>query len=228
MRKHSDRPNHKPVRRPMADTAVPISKMCVNCHARKSASEFHKNRSKQDGLNRICKACNIEKAKLWAEKNPERARAKSLKFYRANRDRLLKRFAENRAINKDRDKRTQKAWREANKERKRANDLRWQQAHQEKMRLFRRISEHRRRAAKLKSSGHYTKSDVERLYLHQRCRCACCRKSIKDGYEIDHIAPLSRGGDNRIRNIQLLCPRCNGKKSAKDPIVFMQEMGFLI
>jgi hypothetical protein len=29
-------------------------------------------------------------------------------------------------------------------------------------------------------------------------------------------------------NVQLLCPPCNLKKHAKDPIQFMQERGFLL
>jgi len=40
--------------------------------------------------------------------------------------------------------------------------------------------------------------------------------------------PLSRGGSNDKYNLQLLCPTCNLKKSAKDPIDFAQENGNLL
>lgn len=39
--------------------------------------------------------------------------------------------------------------------------------------------------------------------------------------------PIARGGSNTDDNVQLLCPACNLKKSAKHPVDFMQERGFL-
>lgn len=62
----------------------------------------------------------------------------------------------------------------------------------------------------------------------QRWRCAICRCSIKDGYHVDHIVPLSKGGAHEARNIQLLCQPCNSHKWAKDPIDHMQELGRLL
>ncbi|MGL5935922.1 MAG: HNH endonuclease, partial [Cetobacterium sp.] len=37
-----------------------------------------------------------------------------------------------------------------------------------------------------------------------------------------------RGGAHCDSNVQLLCPTCNLRKAAKDPVVFMQEMGRLL
>jgi len=44
-------------------------------------------------------------------------------------------------------------------------------------------------------------------------RCTDCGSQEK--LEYDHIIPLSRGGANTVRNLQLLCERCNRSKGAK-------------
>lgn len=36
--------------------------------------------------------------------------------------------------------------------------------------------------------------------------------------ELDHIVPVSRGGENTIENTRILCKACNGKKSDKSDI----------
>lgn len=41
----------------------------------------------------------------------------------------------------------------------------------------------------------------------------CARCSATDYLEYDHIIPHSRGGANTVKNIQLLCRRCNNLKS---------------
>lgn len=69
---------------------------------------------------------------------------------------------------------------------------------------------------------------VKRIGNAQRWKCAICCTSIKDAYHLDHIMPLKRGGKHESRNLQLLCPTCNVRKSAKDPIKYMQERGYLL
>ncbi len=97
-----------------------------------------------------------------------------------------------------------------------------------KTREYQRAKDSRRRKNARASLSHYTASDVAELIILQRNKCACCTKKLNGKYDVDHIVALARGGDNSRLNIQILCPRCNRRKSAKDPISFMQEHGYLI
>lgn len=47
-------------------------------------------------------------------------------------------------------------------------------------------------------------------------RCECCAMIVNANYEIDHVIPLYRGGDNRVQNLQCLCPDCHRSKTASD------------
>lgn len=81
---------------------------------------------------------------------------------------------------------------------------------------------------KRRKAGRLPRGTVNRIGDAQRWKCAICRTSVAKHYHVDHIEPLARGGVHRPRNIQLLCPPCNVRKSAKDPIAYMQSLGRLL
>lgn len=85
-------------------------------------------------------------------------------------------------------------------------------------------------SAKRKSlkTGRLPGGTVKRIGDAQRWRCAVCVTPLRSGYHLDHVMPLARGGEHAPMNLQLLCPPCNVRKSAKDPIDFMQSRGFLL
>lgn len=86
----------------------------------------------------------------------------------------------------------------------------------------------RRRLLK-KSCGTLSKNIDSILMALQRGKCACCKCDMtKTGSHRDHVKPLAIGGNNEDRNIQLLCPKCNHSKQAKNPVDFMQERGYLL
>jgi 5-methylcytosine-specific restriction endonuclease McrA len=82
--------------------------------------------------------------------------------------------------------------------------------------------------AKKRDGGTLSPGLVNRLYVLQRGKCVCCGLPLGDGYQVDHIIPVSMGGTNTDENIQLLRTTCNLHKHAKHPIDFMQEKGFLL
>jgi 5-methylcytosine-specific restriction endonuclease McrA len=99
-------------------------------------------------------------------------------------------------------------------------------------RRYRKANPHKMREFKARRKGRVIgrlpKGTVAKIGQLQKWRCVTCRVSIRSNYHVDHITPIARGGTHTPDNIQLLCPGCNVRKSAKDPIEFMQERGFLL
>ena len=70
----------------------------------------------------------------------------------------------------------------------------------------------------------YESSDIEeysrpripekiRVEVWRRDGGKCARCGSREKLEYDHIVPISRGGSNTARNIELLCEKCNRSKS---------------
>jgi hypothetical protein len=51
-----------------------------------------------------------------------------------------------------------------------------------------------------------------RIAVWRRDGGKCARCGSREKLEYDHIIPISKGGSNTIRNIELLCESCNRKK----------------
>lgn len=54
-----------------------------------------------------------------------------------------------------------------------------------------------------------------RLFVWRRDNGKCVKCGSKTNLEFDHIIPVSKGGSNTERNIQILCEHCNRQKSNK-------------
>lgn len=61
-----------------------------------------------------------------------------------------------------------------------------------------------------------TKSLREEIALRDNYTCQLCGKYMPDGVglHIDHIIPIMKGGKSIPSNLQVLCSKCNGKKSS--------------
>lgn len=162
-------------------------------------------------------------AMLYAA-NAAKIRAAVAAYRKANPEKTLAAIKAWRKANPGKMRAAMAAWAAANPEKSRARNAAWRKRHPETVKANNSNEAARRRGAE----GRHTKEEVKQLLARQKFRCAVCKKSIEGGYHKDHIVPVSRGGSNYIRNLQLLCPKCNLKKGKKNPIRFMQEMGYLL
>ena len=70
-----------------------------------------------------------------------------------------------------------------------------------------------KRRSYLKNNGKFTLIEWKNKLKEFNYRCVNC--GTDKNLTIDHIIPLSKGGSNKISNIQPLCGLCNSKKSNK-------------
>lgn len=170
---------------------------------------------------------NPEKIKAYRDKHNKTKGSivTRAKWKKANREKLLIQARELRKKNPDKHKKANRDHynRDPEKQRKRTNN--WREKNPEKARIHGQNRTTRIRVV----GGVLSKDIILKLLLLQKERCSICRSSLrKTGYHLDHIIPLIRGGKNSDSNVQLTCPKCNLKKGSKDPIKFMQELGYLL
>jgi 5-methylcytosine-specific restriction endonuclease McrA len=82
---------------------------------------------------------------------------------------------------------------------------------------MKRLERQRRRQEVLNSADSHTDQEWKALKRVHNFMCLCCKRyepEIK--LTRDHITPISRGGNNRIENIQPLCTSCNNSKFTKN------------
>ncbi len=213
----------------MDDSTVELRK-CKTCgeekilvanFVRKICKSGHINYSKQ------CNKCRAIANRCRDQQNREQVRTRQRVYRARNREQinlLSKEWARKNKSSRHA-RRMIKLNTDPNaREKSRANATRYNARNREKARLRRHV-----RRARLKESSiePIIKRQIDDLFNKQRGRCAICRGKLAKRH-IDHIKPLSKGGAHAIWNLQLLCPPCNMRKHANDPIDFMQKMGFLL
>lgn len=143
---------------------------------------------------------NCEKSKKWRTNNPKRA-AEFVKKTRAK-----------------------------NPEKYRNIVYEWRKKNSEDYKALHISVEARRRSRARSSKGSHTGKQILDLYKRQKGKCAeiSCKKPLNGKYHADHVMPLALGGSNDIKNIQLLCPKCNQLKGATHPIEWAQSKNRLL
>lgn len=225
------------------DTTLSVGKACSKCGEVKPLEEFYRDSRKRDGRQSACRACSLVASASWKARNKERRRATNAAWEAANRDRRKAITASWYAANRERKRATGVAWRAANRERKRATDeayrsnnlervraasrswvaanaerakantARWAAAHPDKI-----VEKEARRRARKANAPVRENISRQRVWARDRGRCHICgKKCDPQKWDIEHIVPLSHGGEESMRNVAVAHPRCNYRKGTTGP-----------
>lgn len=195
------------------DITAAHSKACARCGEVKSLSEFWVESKARDGRRASCRACQSV-LRGAARNGPVRDRQNtaSAAYYAANRDRLKAAVAAYRLANAEKIKAAKAAHYAANRDRVLTRNADWRLAHPEAVRI-----NNDRRRARQHAVG------TERIYRAQvwerdNGRCHICgRTADPKNWHLDHIVPISRGGEHSYRNVAVSHPSCNLRKGATGP-----------
>ena len=207
-------------------------KVCVKAYsaARRAASP-EKNKASSLAWSKANPDRKKANNKAWNLANPEKLKAskaawvannpKHNKIYRtANLEKIVAYQKSYYVFNQEKLCKKTKNWKENNLDKVKF----WLKSNPEVARLHNQNY----RAKKRINGGILSKGLSAKLFKLQKGKCPCCQQPLGDNYHLDHIVPLALGGSNTDDNIQLLRQQCNLQKSAKHPIDFMQQRGFLL
>lgn len=203
-------------------------KQCTKCRTVKKLDAFAINkRNKKTGRQPKCKECNRE----YYLANQERVQKRVMTHYNSNHEEILERRGELRKRPEAKAKKAQqdkayyinnkeqiseryKAWAKVNRENLRRYWKEWYHNDLEKNRMYGRWSTQARRN-KVRKNGNNTLTlrQVEELF-EKHPYCEYCKK-YKVKLVIEHVIPISRGGQNYIDNVTIACEACNLSKSNK-------------
>lgn len=172
-------------------------KTCSRCREQLPAESFNKCAARKDGLNNNCKACNRELSREWRAKNPKRARANSIRS-------------------------TQKL-KETNPDYHRDY---WKNYYDTEIgRAKVTASKQARRKRLSECEDNYTAEEFAELCILYGGACLRCERTDVR-LTVDHVIPLSKGGDNSIQNIQPLCGPCNSSKGNRHNTDYRSRFAF--
>lgn len=231
-------------------------RICLKCGVEKpETSEFFYWRRESGDFRTVCKECfkaaktaryraDPEKARAVARRSyqqiqpdgtkkgmaakrrniagaPERYAAINERYETAHRDERLRRRQDMHEANRDDDNRKAREWYYANRERAIASAMAWIRAHPAEALAH----AHRTRAKRAAVFSDVTPEQLRQLWASYRGRCAYCDVRAT---ELDHIIPLSKGGDNTAGNLVPACFDCNRSKAGKWLDVWLFEQGCVL
>lgn len=223
----------------MSENDCSTAKPCSRCGEQKPTDAF-------PSRGRVCKKCKSAQSAEWVAANRERARA-TLKAYReAHRDEIRAKSAAWRAANLERLRAEARDYGNAHREERAARFKDWRAANpytdEERTRKavqararygpevrryqaeYRRahpdISREQNAIRRARKRNAPVVERIRRAVVWERDQgiCHICRRKCDPAnWHLDHIVPLSRGGEHSYRNVAVSHPRCNERRHASGP-----------
>lgn len=206
-----------------------LSSECKECRRFLGRERYKKQKDRIKKVVKRYRDANKDKVKIaisrCIEKNKEYYKTKRAEYYQKNKDELIRKASLWAQNNPEKRRKIYHAWKTNNRDRYEEHQLRWKEKNEEQYKLMRRRHEHKRRAKKAQTSNRATIAEINKLIEDSNNICFWCDEPIPKGQmHIDHIYPLSKNGDDSIYNLAVSCAKCNCKKQAKDPEVFLEEV----
>lgn len=154
----------------------------------------HGNRKHHTAEDR--KAARLEDRRKWKVRNPEKVAEGNRQYRAENREKVRRAVRRSNANYPDRVRRRQREWREQNPGKVREQTLR------------------RRRAPLDPEAATYAEA-----LMADPCNYCGSRMNL----ELEHITPISRGGDSHWMNLATACRSCNAQKNASEPLEFLMR-----
>lgn len=174
---------------------------CTTCGEHKPRGEYY---TKANGkLRKPCKACIRKSSKAWKVRNKEKVIEYDTARYHNNKSYFKEKRRERYLRHRDEELKTTIAWQKKNRDR---------------FRIIAKSATHRRRdrAGYLETSSvHFILEHNTEHFSSTNLHCEYCSSVIVDSWELEHIIPISRGGQNNKENLAISCPSCNRGRDGK-------------
>ncbi len=180
-------------------------KYCHKCSTTKETTEFHKNKTTNDGLQVQCKTC----VKSTYINNKTHVSERQRIYYKLNKGVIAAREKEYRERNKETINARQKEYRKTNKDKCKVATKKWRATEKGKA-VGAAIASKRRSLNKCLS-------ELDWFVLLEAQHLAKLRNiMLGSEWQVDHIVPVSLGGTNEYTNIQVVPALWNKRKGNRN------------
>ncbi len=193
-------------------------KRCAYCLEVKATTitNFTKNKQTNDGFHFYCKPCASKTSKEHRNNNLEHRHKKEKEWRTKNRERHLKNKRNHYYKHHEKNLNRTKNWAKNNPEKVKKNSRKFREKRKLENPYWARFQRSYYRMLKegVKSSKPDVCLTVFRTKFYFFEKCWICGKI---GNELDHIKPISKGGDCSTINSRPICRSCNARKNALWP-----------